>query len=854
MVRGQGEGDTPLVVTPDASTAGPRDWVWSIEAAELARRQGFAPLAVRLYRSVLDHEDLPAGIVSLGRLGLATSLLAEDRGAEVLEIFMDMPSGPRVDLRRGLAHYLVGDMAAAEASFASYDSADLPPDDRAWHFAGKGLLRMVADDGEEASRLFRAAEEAAGTEALKAHFRLLRLRGDLRHGEASEDMIARLRATSRTMAGQVLGFEANRLLAFALHRLGRVNEAIAVTEELLQQPGVMDSPRREELLLALGLMLGDDSGRGRVALRQLLTLSADPRRQRTALALLSAAPLQGEYRNEFRDFISQLLRQEERHPQFAQLLVTRAALSAQAGHYDAAESDALRLLEELPGSELLPEALRMLAYVNWRRSPPRYRTAASYLDRLRPLVRPGAERARIFAQMGDCFFLNEDYANAAEAYLSAQREGELVERGTILFQQVLSEIRAGRLEAAARALDDSPLLSSARRWEAEYTLLDALREAGESDTAFDRVRRLLALEEHEQLSIPLQARLRWMEARLALDADRAAEVPQLSDALLSWMETGAGATLDPSEREPIRSHVLLLEGEALFQLGLPAEGMAVLRRLREEFPDSGPEMLSYLLESRLSAAGNSVVDAQVSLINLADRFPHSRYAPIALWEAALLAEQRGLDSAYREAMGIIDRLYRNYPGHPITYYARIKQGDLSRRLNDFGTALAIYEGVLAEYPDHEERYRAELSRGDCLLARGSASVESLVAASVVFERLFEDLRTPVDAAVEAGYKWMTSLRQRDLPMEAMEASIVLKSRFFNDPDLAAQLGSRGRYWMARALIDFATHLEAEASLESLEQAGVVYEEIVASGLPGRAIAESRLARLRPSLTPGDLPQ
>jgi len=317
---------------------------------------------------------------------------------------------------------------------------------------------------------------------------------------------------------------------------------------------------------------------------------------------------------------------------------------------------------------------------------------------------------------------------------------------------------------ATTALDQFGGLDVASRWEAEYNLLDAMREAGRIEDAFRRLRRLLDDDEADPREDRLEARLRWMEARLALDAGRVAEVPEMADRLIAWLREDA--ELSDVERAAVESYVLLLKGEAFLRLGLRSDGVAVLMDLRERFPDSGPEMLSYLMESRLSAGENNVVDAQQSLVSLADRFPDSRYAPIALWEAALLAEQRGLDSAYREAMGLLERLLQRFPQHRLAFYARIKQADLSRKLNDFSTALQLYESILAEYPDDPERYRAELSRGDCLLARGSASAESLVAATVVFDRLFEDYRTPPDAAVEAGYKWVVALRQRGLSAEA----------------------------------------------------------------------------------------
>ncbi len=795
----------------------------------------------RLFAEALADPDLPEEQRDRAQMGLGSAFLSLGDGGLALAVLQEMDSSaPPVLLRMALALYLLDEIETARALVERVPPDELRSGDQGWYWLLEGLLVQRAGEGALAAQFFVRAAEATDSPALEAQFQLLRLRGELEREDASEDMVAQLRATIRTNEGEAIAFEARQLLALALFRLGRVSAAVEEVEILLREPGMVDSERRGELLLILGIMSGENSGRGRLALRRLLAIPADPLRQRIALRLLASAPMQGEGRAEFGSFLDTLLLQEPPHPLFEELLSTRAALAAVEDDFERAEAAAERLLEERPGSALVPDALRRLAHVNWERTPPRYRTAASYLDRLRVMVDSGAERARIFGQMGDCFFLNGDFSNAAEAYASALREDRVRDRGTLLFQRVLAEVRAGDLDEAIAALDAAGEIDSASRWQAEYNVLDALREAGETEQAFRRIRQLRGW---EGLLPSLEARLRWMEVRLALDSGRVSEVPELADQLLAWLPA---AGLAESEGSAVESHILLLKGEALLRLGLQAEGLGVLGELRRRFPDSGPEMLSYLLESRLAAGENSVVDAQLSLINLVDRFPESRYAPIALWEAALLAEQRGLDSAYREAMTILERLVRGYPGHELLFYARLKQADLSRRLNDFGTALELYERVLSDFPDHPERYRAELSRGDCLLARGSASAESLVAATVVYDRLFEDYRTPGDAAVEAGYKWATALRQRDLGGEAKAALFLVKARFLDDPEEGTGLGPTGRYWLARSLLELSSLLEDEGGLEALGQARRLYRELLASGLPGAALAEARLARLAPA--------
>lgn len=848
--------EVPLMpaIGPMASTAVAEGWRWRLQAADAALAEGFSSLAAGFYQDVLDDPGLNETAVAPAQLNLATALLAsgelEQAAAVLATIGAEDPGlAVRVALRRAWLTYLEGRPTAAARLVRDFRLSQLPATDYPWGLVLTALLRHADGEYEEANALFDEALEAAPSEGLRNQFELLRLRGELVAGEPREEVVTELRMTARALEGQVGEAEASRLLAVALARLGRGDEALEVIEQELQRPGIVGTPRRFDFLLLLSLIAGDESGRGRLSLRQILSGDAEPATQRIALSLLAQAPFQGPFRNEFLVFLGELIGDPEQSPLLDEFLGTRALLHALDRNFVQAEADALRLVEQFPGSDLFAEMHRLLAYVNWSREPPRYRTAASYVNQLREFVDDPTARARLTVLMGDCYFLNGDYLNASDAYGSALREPDIQRRGEILFQRVLSEVRAGRLGEAERILDESAgvvAMDAGRRWQAEWNLLNARRDAGQTAEAFNRLRSLLSQVGTQALTPELEVRVRWLEARLTLEAGRPSETPGLVDALLERVEEVPPEALSSSDRAAVASHALLVKGEALLALGQRSEALAVFANLRTRFPDSGPDMLSYLIEARLAASENSIVEAQSSLINLADRFPESRYAPIALWEAALQVEQRGLDSSYREAISILERLLREYPESPLVYFARLKQADLSRLLNDFGTALVLYERILAEYPEHPDRYRAELSRADCLLARGSARADSLVAASVVYERLLLDPGVPLDAQIEAGFKWGIALRQRELPEGARRAFYTVKQRGLDDPERAVRLGAQGRYWMARTLLELGSLQEAMNTLEGFAHARDLYRQLIAANLPGQEVARSRLDRLQNS--------
>lgn len=860
---GQGEGSAgegtealpagvaiPLVVEDGEATAGEARWrlrtEWLRQGMLGARRDGLYGLADR-YAAELAEEARDTELIREAlEMRLQVALL-EGRTEAVASLVEALREGEReVDpLLAGFAAYFEGDLEAARAAAGGGRTEAENRERRAWFLFLEALVAVRAGESAEANRLFLRAERQAPNSLLRNHFELLRMREELRRGELTAEGRAALRETMRSLRGERAGFEAARLLGTALYRAGEAGEAVALLSQHLDYPGLREYGLREQFLLLLGMFAGPETTRGRMALRELVGAGTDAGLRDLALTLL-ARHLDGEWTASFLENLGEWLAERPPHPLSARMLAYRGTLLFERGEREAATAAAERLLEEFGDSQYAGNALRILAQGAYESQPPRYRTAADYLGRLQRLLGEGEASSRAGSLVGDCYFLNGDYRSAVEAYAAVREDatGDLAEH--IFFQRVLAHLRAGDPERARELVDAERAggeLGEEILWKAEWSVLDALRRAGQEGAALERLGSLLGEGPGEVVSAELRVRLRWLRARLELEAGRAEEARLRIDQLLADLGTERFAGLGGELRAAVESQLLLMRGEAYLRMGEPSLAARSFTRLRTGFPESGPAILSFLVESREGSAEGNLVMAQQSLIELVDRFPGSELAPIALWEASLKAEQRGLESSLREAISLLERLVTDYPGSDLVYYARLKQGDLARRLNDFPTALLLYENLLQAFPDHPERYRAELSRADCLLALGSEDAARYDQASILYERNTLLPTVPLEVRIEAGFKWARALKQQEANRSAVEVYYLLRERFIRRAELRETLllSEVGRYWMARVLLELGELLESSGQWRKAE---TIYGEHVQLQLPGSSMARERIDELQ----------
>jgi tetratricopeptide (TPR) repeat protein len=422
-----------------------------------------------------------------------------------------------------------------------------------------------------------------------------------------------------------------------------------------------------------------------------------------------------------------------------------------------------------------------------------------------------------------------------------------VPAGELMFQRVLAEIDAGAPEVAAAVLDEmakDQTFDQVDRWQAEWNLARALQAHGKTAEAYARVTALLAdggrvaapAGKAAALPVELRARMAWLQARLAMEAGKPDEALRLADAL-----GGSLGELPAGLKTEIASSTALLRAEANFTLGNDAAALEILKKLRGDFPRTDAAVYSYFAEAEHYAKQDKIVEAQQLLTKLADDFPDNAYAPLALFQAALQAERRGQEANLREANRLIEDLVNKYPQSELVFAARLKQGDLLRKLNDFPAAQRAYEELVNKYPDREDIALAQLALAETHNAQAANEPAHTESALVLFEHVRDRVDAPIDARVEAGYNLGRIHARRNETAKAEEVwwrDVV--NEFLLKPANASQLGDQGRYWMTRTLLELGSLYEQEEKLEQAKQAWLL---ILNAKLGyGETLARSRLAR------------
>jgi TolA-binding protein len=328
----------------------------------------------------------------------------------------------------------------------------------------------------------------------------------------------------------------------------------------------------------------------------------------------------------------------------------------------------------------------------------------------------------------------------------------------------------------------------------------------------------------------------WLQVRLSEATGNAEQTIQLIDALAGSLR-GVG----PELTKEIAGWGELLRASANFALGRDAAALEVLKKLRVDFPRSDAAVYSYFDEAEYYAKQDKTAEAQHLLTKLADDFPDNAYAPLALFKAALQAERRGQDTNLAEANGYIEDLVIKYPHSPLVFPARLKQGDLLRKLNQFPQAQRAYEELVNKYPHRQDVVLAQLALAETHNAQSTNEPSHAESALVLFEHVRDRVDAPVDARVEAGFNiGLLHFRRGELALaeEMWWRNVV--HEFLLQPRQAAQLGSKGRYWVTRTLLELGMLYEQQ---EKLEQAKRSWLLILDSKLGyGESVARSRLAR------------
>ena len=839
-LRAQPTSASPLTSERAVAQSAPGAWIVAEGRAASALQTGFPAIAASIYRGLLGEGTLPAEARPRLQQALITALL--DAGdVEAAERELAAYEGPKDSpyrLRAGLVAANARRVSAARVELGEVNAEDLPAVDRGWWHYLQAQIADYEGDVTRANTQYEAAVLAAVSEQQRARFTLGQAQTILRGGAPSESDLAAWRGNMDRFAGQRLGFDSARYYAAGLARLNRASEAIGVLErELLAVPPT-ERNVADQMRLLIGLIAGETSPAARRAFRELVRDGLRPETQRTALYALARGTRTPAERQQLRRDLGDLIGGNRVHPVIEDLLLVRALAALTDKEFNVAEEDARTLLDRFPGSPLKPAALGVRLAVAWEARL--YRTAADVGAQLRAVLPPGRERSELGVLLAEAFFRAGDFKTAAEAYDSALRDApQVLQTGKLIFQRVLSDVRANRLDEAARLLDEmagNAAFDAESRWQAEWNLVREMQARGRSSEAAARVERLVV--GTAAVADELKIRLLWLRAKLSFDTGRHAAAVVQADELLART---AGAQVEPALAAEVTGTGLLLKAQALLELGQEVEGAALLEKLRAEHRAAKVAIYSYIVQAARQARRGELAAAQKTLVDMVDANPQSEYAPFALFEAALYAEKQGLDRNLEDAHRILERLAFNYERDELVFYARLKQGDLLRKLNDFGAARLVYEDLINNRGQHPDVLLAEMGLAATLFAQGANNVGNYEAAGAIYERLRDLPSAPADLRVEAGFMWGYAQVRRGQGPSALAIYWGVVEAFLLDPVKAAQLGATGRYWIAKTLLELGQLLESSGRLDEAQRA---YQLVIDHDLGGAALAQAKLERYR----------
>ena len=854
LARGQ-EAESAGVVDESAAPlmdgeVARRDAAVDLEKQLSARRameMGFPEIAAGLWQGLV--ETSPAGEARDELILDWTMSLLEGQdvaGAAAALQRVGNSNTPRVRLRRALIEMARGHAGDAEAALGGLSADRLPASERSWFHYLIGSIADSNNNPQSAKAAYRAAIAVATSGLQRARFELADLRSTWQVSEPTEAQLGVLRRRMDDFVGEGPGYDSAKRYAAVLAALGRGSEAIAFLQNQLLALPAAERAQQDDFRLLLGLIAGASDGLGRVALERLLEEGSNRQKQRVALRMLADETTRPAQREQLRVTLVRLLAKAEQagetHPIEQDLLLYRAKLAATS---EEKTRDPLTLLERYPASDLRPIALGVLVSAAWEGQ--RYRAAAGYAAQARrvPSMDPQV-RSQLAVMQAEAFFRAGDFRSAADAYGAALDELPTgVSAGDMIFQEVLSRIRDRQLTEAANRIDvlaADPRFDVVNRWQSEWKLARALQAEDRVAEAFARVNRVIAEANDQTVELPtdLSVRLHWLQARLALEAGRPEQTLEQAPALRARL-----ASVSPTLRRETEASLRLLEAEAYFALDRQDEALAMLRALREEAPGTDAAVYSYIEEANVQASRGQLVEAQSLLTALVEANPRHAYAPFALYQSALMAEARREDSYLREAVVKIEKLVTTYPDDPLVFYARFKQGDLLRKLNQWEPARLVYEEIINKSPQHAEVRSAQLALADTLSAQAGLSDPSLRdSAGAIYERLRDYRLASVELRIEAGFKAGSVLEQNKALDRAAETWWQVANEFLITPLAAGQeipeLGVNGRYWMARLLAQLGGLLERRDRVAEARRAYALMRD---TGLPHQAWAAAQLTRL-----------
>lgn len=191
--------------------------------------------------------------------------------------------------------------------------------------------------------------------------------------------------------------------------------------------------------------------------------------------------------------------------------------------------------------------------------------------------------------------------------------------------------------------------------------------------------------------------------------------------------------------------------------------------------------------------------AQRVLLAFVQKFNTSELVPLALLQAATCCEQRGLLYA-RETLDILKTLLKQYPTHPLCFYAKLKEGTLLMNLNQMEAAEHIFRELKTETTELCMQAFCELCSVRCKIALPNPDCRHC---AQQLESLLLPKNLPLALTLEITLQLAYIQLDEGFLNEAQQLLWNTCYPFLQLPH--AKLNGKEIYWLTRCLLALAQH-------------------------------------------------
>jgi len=701
--------------------------------------------------------------------------------------------------------------------------ADCYPDgldqqEKVFYYFLQAVEKMEAGLPNAAESLFILAQDHSVSAAQKAWIEGGLAQARRKQLKLDDADYENLKLKAESYKNQPMGIIFTQEYALALAQRGNITQALQILEKELKNRRIKNVDQESDLLLLMS-QISEGTPQQENILKKMLEPKYGLETQKKALyGLIKNQSVEIAQR-----FISSLIHGQVQPELLFNLYILRSQIYLTQNNWAQAQQDAEQALALNHQSS---EPLELLYRLAWEKN--QFKVAANYAAQARSYAISTLEKTKLTTWIADAYFMAEDFEQAALLYQEALDQAPKSMESILVYQATLSLIQMNQLQAAEHILNSYPLENEIN-WQAQWNLTQAFRANNQIDHAKQRLKHIQRHANDPHLAY----RLDWLEAQLALDNESYLETIDLVHHLITKIKTLPPSVSEKEWVELIYAEALLLQAEAMVKLNRFDEAKSTFEQLRSECPNQPAAIRSLLMEARYQAAIDHLVEAQQKYIELIHTYADSPYAPIALYENALIASQRGTPQAKQDSIHLLEKLIIDYPNHELVRASRILQGDLLCHLGQFSQAQIVYDELIHTTKDSIAQAEIKLKKANCLLAQAQTSTDKWEEASAWFERLYDYPQLPLAIKHEAGYKWGLCLEKQK---NISQAQIVYWSMIQSIKwDAVADYSSS--YWISRSILSLAQLLEDQ---KEPNQAQKLYELLIEHHMPGSRIAQKQL--------------